>query len=177
MTVPDVPNVKGHSARGARWVQVVGFLLVCGVTVGADQASKVFILSWFSDRAWAHADLLPFLRLVAVWNDGVGFGLFGGGALPSVVIGSLSGILALWFVWIGLRSRRLWVGTAAALVVGGAVGNIIDRVRFGAVFDFVDVHVETWSWPAFNVADSAIVVGVFWYVILEGWEPKPEGSK
>ena len=62
-------------------------------------------------------------------------------------------------IWLGRLTHRL-PGYAVGFIVGGAVGNVIDRLRFGAVFDFIDFYVGDWHWPAFNLADSAIFVGV-----------------
>ena len=64
---------------------------------------------------------------------------------------------------------------ALALVIGGAVGNVIDRIRFGAVVDFLDFHVAGWHWPAFNIADSAITIGVI-LLILDSLKSRPENT-
>jgi len=69
------------------------------------------------------------------------------------------GVSALLIVWL-MRARDRWTATALALVIAGALGNAIDRVALGAVFDFIDLHWNRWHWPAFNVADSAITIGV-----------------
>jgi len=100
-------------------------------------------------------------RLVVVMNQGVSFGLLGGERplpawlLSGVAIAVCVGLL-LWL----RRTDRRFTGWGIGLVMGGAIGNVIDRARWGAVFDFADFHVRQWHWPAFNVADSAIVVGV-----------------
>ena len=62
------------------------------------------------------------------------------------------------------------------MVIGGALGNVVDRMRFGAVADFLDFHVAGWHWPAFNVADAAIVIGVA-LILIEGFLPKPQGDQ
>ncbi len=104
--------------------------------------------------------VLPFLDLVIVWNRGVSFGMFGGGTVPPWAFVVLSGIISIaLLVWLR-RAESLWTQMAIGLVTGGAIGNVVDRILFGAVFDFIDVHVAGWHWPAFNLADSAITLGV-----------------
>jgi len=136
-------------------------MALVAVTVIADQATKEFLL-----RALLKAGaLLPvlegFFQLVVVWNRGVSFGLMGGDrALPPWVLSAVAiAVCVGLFVWLR-RTDRLLTGWGIGLVMGGAIGNVIDRARWGAVFDFADFHVNQWHWPAFNVADSAIVVGV-----------------
>jgi signal peptidase II len=110
------------------------------------------------------------IALTLVMNTGLAFGLLAG--VPAGwrwVVGLLS-VLAL-VVLLRIAMRILPSGgwreqTAMGLIFGGAVGNLIDRVRFGAVVDFVDVHFRGWHWPAFNVADSAITVGVAVLVLV-----------
>ena len=127
----------------------------------ADQASKALLLDLLAANGFRGIELTGFLNLVMVWNEGVSFGLLGGGAeaMRWVLTGLalvISGALA---VWLGRTEARLQA-LAIGLVIGGALGNAIDRVVHGAVADFFDFHVAGWSWPAFNVADSAITVGV-----------------
>lgn len=101
-----------------------------------------------------------FFNLVLVWNRGVSFGMFGrlGEYGPWLLVGFallISGALVVWLA----RETRMLTRLALGLVLGGAVGNAIDRLRFGAVVDFLDFHALGYHWPAFNVADSAIVIG------------------
>ncbi len=131
------------------------------LTIVADQVSKEFLL-----RHLLKADALQpvidgFFQLVIVWNRGVSFGLMGGErALPPWVLSGVAiAVCVGLFLWLR-RTDRLLTGWGIGLVIGGAIGNVIDRARWGAVFDFADFHVHQWHWPAFNVADSAIVVGV-----------------
>lgn len=101
------------------------------------------------------------LNFVMVWNYGISFGLFNQGdpalstAVMIITIAIASG-LTIWMVM--TKSRGL--AACLSMVIGGAVGNIIDRFRFGAVIDFLDFHVAEFHWPAFNLADSCIVIGM-----------------
>jgi len=103
----------------------------------------------------------PFFDLVLSWNPGISFGLFRdnpemGGWLFIAVAGLITVTLVVWLA----RVERGFLMLAIGLIIGGAVGNIIDRLRFGAVIDFLYFHLGEYGFPAFNVADSAITVGV-----------------
>ena len=131
------------------------------VTLVADQVSKQLLLS-FLVKAGAIVTVIDgFFRLVIVWNRGVSFGLLGGDqALPPWVLSGVAiAVCVGLFLWLRRTDRPL-TGWGIGLVMGGAIGNVIDRARWGAVFDFADFHIGHWHWPAFNVADAAIVVGV-----------------
>jgi len=137
--------------------------IVAGVVVVLDQLSKLLAL----DRL-APGTPLPVidgvLSLTLVMNRGLAFGLLGGvptGFRWIVVLLSVAALVVLVRVALHVLPRGSVIDNGTlGLVFGGAVGNLIDRWRFGAVVDFVDVYYRAWHWPAFNVADSAISVGV-----------------
>jgi signal peptidase II len=130
-------------------------------TLVADQASKQLLLGYLVKAGAIVPVIDGFFRLVIVWNRGVSFGLLSGeGALPAWVLSAVAVAVCIGlFVWLR-RTDRVLTGWGIGLVMGGAIGNVIDRARWGAVFDFADFHINQWHWPAFNIADSAIVVGV-----------------
>lgn len=105
---------------------------------------------------------LPFFNWVMVWNMGISFGMFNRatdyGPMILIVLSVL--ITALFTIWL-LRSESGVQRFAIAMVIGGAIGNAFDRIRFGAVIDFLDFHAFGYHWPAFNIADSCVVAGVF----------------
>ncbi len=110
-----------------------------------------------------HIDLLPFLRIVHVENKGAAFGLF-------TQLGNNIFILisACAIICIAVYLRRLPVGLevySLSMIIGGAIGNLIDRISIGKVIDFIDIYVEDWHWPAFNVADSALTIGIILFLI------------
>lgn len=113
-------------------------------------------------------EVTGFLNLVLVWNPGVSFGMLQGlGDLgPWLLTGFGVAVSAALLFWL-LREQRTPTRVAIGLVLGGAIGNIIDRVRFGAVIDFLDFHALGYHWPAFNISDSAIVVGAA-LLVLDG---------
>ncbi len=127
----------------------------------ADQASKFWLIGLLGADGGRSFRLGPVFNLVMVWNPGVSFGLFASEStvmrwiLVAVSVAVAAG-LAVWLV----RGVNRWLAIALGLVIGGALGNAIDRVVHGRVADFFDFHVGAWHWPAFNLADSAIVVGV-----------------
>jgi signal peptidase II len=140
-------------------------LVAAGVVLALDQVSKWWILAVLDLPRLRQVALLPVLSLTMVWNQGVTFGLLSGfGDYGYLVLATLSVVVvAVLLVW--LRRAETWlVAVAIGAVIGGAIGNVIDRLRFGAVVDFIHAHVDTpWgvlSWYVFNVADAAIVCGV-----------------
>ena len=103
-----------------------------------------------------------------VWNRGVSFGLFDNDSVWTPMLLSLLavGISIVLMVWLR-RAEGKWLALGLGMVIGGAVGNVIDRAVWRAVFDFLDFHVAGYHWPAFNVADAAITVGVV-LILTEG---------
>ena len=104
--------------------------------------------------------LAPVFDLVMAWNRGVSFGILNQpGAWNGLALSAAAAVIVVLLVgWMSKAPNRL-VALALGLVVGGAIGNVIDRLRYGAVADFLDFHLQLWHWPAFNLADSGITVG------------------
>jgi signal peptidase II len=140
-------------------------LAVAVVVAILDQLSKAAILAHFAGRAVDGERITPFFNLVLTYNRGVSFGLFNPGAAGGAGLNALvfslaaAAIVAGLVYWLRRVSSPL-LAVAIGLIVGGAVGNVADRIRLGAVVDFLDFHIDLWHWPAFNLADSAICVGV-----------------
>ena len=131
------------------------------LTLALDQASKLYLLFGYDLPVREPLVLAPFLELIVVWNRGISYGLFqqeselGRWILLAVMIAAAVG-LSVWM----MRAASRLLAASLGLIVGGAVGNAIDRVAYGAVFDFVHFHVGSFSWYVFNMADAAIVAGV-----------------
>jgi signal peptidase II len=138
-------------------------LVLATIVALLDQATKLWILSIMLPRPPGERfiSVAPFFDIVLVWNRGVSFGLFNNnGALNAIAFSLLAGVIVVvLLVWLK-RARTPMIANGVGLVIGGAVGNVIDRLRIGAVVDFLDFHVAGWHWPAFNVADAAICIGV-----------------
>jgi len=147
-------------ARGLAAAAVVAIL---------DQLSKAAVLGFFAGRLLGeHERIMPFFNLVLTYNRGMSFGLFNNGAgvnalLFSLVAAAIVTVLAYWLS----RVETPLLAVAIGMIIGGAIGNVVDRIRFGAVVDFLDLHIQSWHWPAFNVADSAICAGVA-VMLLDG---------
>ena len=136
-----------------RWA----FLFI-GVLIAVDQAVKHLMLSMVFNPPRI-IEVTSFFNFVPVWNSGVSFGLFGdSGTSRWILVGLALVIIVVLFFWL-VRAGGGIVVFALTLVVGGALGNVVDRIVYGAVIDFVDIHWFGFHWPVFNVADTTIVVG------------------
>jgi signal peptidase II len=140
-------------------------LVTAAVTAVLDQALKLWLLFVFELPTRGVVRVTPFLDLVLVWNKGISYGLFQqrGPYGQLVLLGLTAVAVVLLWTWLARSTSRLMV-LSLALIIGGAIGNAIDRVAYGAVADFVLLHLTTTSfsfkWYVFNLADAAIVAGV-----------------
>ena len=142
---------------GRFWLGGLTALLV----LAADQASKYWVLHVLDLPDLRQLVLLPVLNVTMVWNRGVTFGLLNGfGDWGHIILAvlALAVVAALGF-WLNRATSWLMAASIGA-IAGGAIGNVIDRLRYGAVVDFIHAHLGEWSWYVFNVADAAIVCGV-----------------
>ena len=170
--LPDsVAGTKRDRARRiAPWIGIAALLVV------ADQITKLVVLGRFSP-----GESLPvtfFFDLVLVYNTGAAFSFLadaGGWQTPVLIGVSLiaSGIVG-WMLWQNPARRLLDVGLT--LILGGAIGNLIDRIAYGKVVDFLHFHAYGWSYPAFNLADSAITLGAV-ILIVESFLPGARAKK
>jgi len=127
-------------------------------TVLADQLTKAAALSRLSQGT--AVPILPSFNLTLGFNEGASFGMMGGVmAGKPLLMAALTGALTITFTIVAFRAQRRSERAGFSLVVGGALGNIIDRLRQGAVTDFLDLYWRDWHWPTFNVADIAITLG------------------
>ena len=138
-------------------------LAVCTVILGFDQWTKALVQQKLP--LYQRVEVIQgFFALTHVRNTGGAFGIFGGekggvGSMLFVVV-SLLAIGAIIFLFIRIREDEKTLALSFSLVLSGAIGNLIDRLRYGEVVDFLDFHLSTYHWPAFNVADSAICIGI-----------------
>lgn len=136
---------------------IEGFV-VSIISIIIDQITKAAVLSHLADGKYL--SLSPFAGIVLVWNKGISFGMFNNDTSNLVVI-----FIAISVIMVSVLSYWMVVSKdkpttySLALIIGGALGNIIDRIRFGAVVDFIDLYVSKYHWPAFNIADSCITIG------------------
>jgi signal peptidase II len=148
--------------RAARWFGLASLVLVL------DCLTKIAMLAWFApgeSRAFA-----PFFNLVLVFNKGAAFSFLASAQGWQTLLFAVFAIVASVVISILIlknQSKKLFSG-GLALILGGALGNLYDRIAYGHVVDFLDFHAMGWHWPAFNLADSAITVGAG-ILILEGF--------
>ena len=161
-------------SRNGRYLALA---LISLTTVVADQISKVQIMQTM--RLHESIPVVPdFCSLTYIRNPGAAFGLLASsGQAFRLIFFGLTSVFALGLL--GMIFFRLrqddWVGQLSiAGILGGAIGNLLDRVRFGEVIDFLDFYVNGYHWPAFNVADAAISVGVFFLILHFALEKKEE---
>ncbi|MBF0130664.1 MAG: signal peptidase II [Alphaproteobacteria bacterium] len=150
--------------------------LVALAVLVLDQATKWWILERVMQPPRV-IEVTPFFNLVLVWNRGVSFGILNNASpYNSIVLATLSLIVAAGLgVW-AWRARQALVRLALGGIIGGAVGNAIDRLRHDGVVDFLDVHAFALHWPAFNVADAAITVGAA-LMVWDALFPGPDSIK
>lgn len=141
------------------------FLLISIIVVALDQLTKSLAMHHLSNGF--PVDALPVLQWYLVFNAGVAFGLFGdGGGMQHLVLSVLTvGIclfIAIW-LWCVCNTNK-FLAWGLSLILGGAVGNLIDRLRVGQVIDFINLHYNNWYFPAFNIADMSITLGAVFLI-------------
>ena len=147
--------MTGWTAARGTW-RLTGFVLVCVVAI--DQLVKALVM--VSLERGEERDLVAGVKLVNTRNTGVAFGqLQGGGIVVAILIGVA--VVAL-LAYVARNAQKRWIWLPAGLLLGGAAGNVIDRIREGAVVDFLKLP----HWPAFNVADAAITIGVLALLVV-----------
>lgn len=150
-----------------------GFLLLALLVLVLDQASKAWVMAVF--QPYEVLPVLPVFNLTLVFNEGAAFSFLSnaGGWQRWFFVGLTSLISLGLLVWLlRLKASERLTGLALALILGGALGNLVDRLRLGKVTDFLDFHWQGWHWPAFNLADSAITLGVM-LMLLVSFRPQP----
>jgi len=161
--------LRDNHKQGAGMLRWLGIALIVLVL---DQATKLVVL-----RTLSYGQVLPvtdFFNLVLVYNKGAAFSFLASGSgwqhyLFSAVAAAAS-VLIVYLIW-RYPGQKLYCA-GLALILGGAVGNLVDRLVYGHVVDFLDFHAFDWHWPAFNVADSAILIGAALFVIDEFRRPR-----
>lgn len=148
---------------------------ILGVTVAplwfaADQVSKSWVIEHLLNSPERIVPVTSFFSLALGWNRGVSFGMLSGLALAPWILALLAVVVAGGLlVWV-FRADSWLVSGGLGFVIGGALSNALDRLRYGAVTDFLDFHLSGWHWPAFNLADAGIVCGVV-ALVLDAFTP------
>jgi len=143
------------------------WFVLAGVIMIADLVTK----EWASATLVLHqpVEVLPFFNLTLVHNPGAAFGILadhpGWQRWFFIALTAIIGGVIAWWLAHGARGK-IGLSAALAMILGGALGNLVDRVRFGYVVDFLDVHAFGWHWPAFNIADAAITCGAILLIVI-----------
>ncbi|MHB0670488.1 signal peptidase II [Roseomonas mucosa] len=163
--------VEGLPRARLAWTWGAG---TAALAFALDQATKWWVLTHLMDSPRV-IPVAPFFNLVLGWNRGVSFGLLSADhpATPWLLSSLALAVLAGLVVWTA-HDQRSGMAASVGLIAGGASGNVVDRLRHGAVTDFLDFHVAGYHWPAFNLADSTIFVGTA-LLLLVGGRREPTG--
>lgn len=143
------------------------WLWLSALVIALDQAGKYLISSSMQLRE--SIEITPFFNFTLLHNTGAAFSFLSGAGgwqrwFFTVIALGVSAVIVMWLK--RLPAADKWQAAALSLIMGGALGNVIDRVRLGYVVDFLDFYYRQWHWPAFNIADSAITVGVAILVLV-----------
>lgn len=165
---------SGVGARRAGWLIAAAALIL-------DQGTKnLLVYGYDFGRMGPLARIVvsPYLDLIMVWNRGVSYGLFQAGGLAGTLILAAFSLIAVGFLsWWLSRADRLSVTAGLGLIIGGALGNVIDRILYGAVADFFHFHAFGHGWYVFNVADAAITIGVIVLLVDAFFRPPESGRE
>ena len=152
------------------------YLTISAVIIALDQVTKWLMVSWLS--LYETVAVMPYFNLTMAHNHGAAFSFLAqaGGWQRWFFIVLASVISIVLLVWLAkLKPHAKLEAISLSLILGGAIGNVIDRIQYGYVIDFLDVYIGTSHWPAFNVADSAICVGAV-LLILDSFKSEPESQ-
>ncbi|WP_353572079.1 signal peptidase II [Candidatus Albibeggiatoa sp. nov. BB20] len=160
-----------HSGLFWAWISVIVVIL--------DQASKIWANSTLT--LGQAVEILPFFNLTLLYNSGVAFSFMAdaGGWQRWLFIVLALVISIIILIWMARTPRSdVWINSALAMILGGAIGNnLIDRLLYGYVVDFIDIYYQYWHWPVFNIADSAITIGAIMLLIDAIWFAEQPESK
>lgn len=130
-----------------------------------DQATKTFFITYLKTKSGYYIELLPILDIVYSWNYGISFGLFKNYyQYSNYVFFVLNSIIVVYIIYLLKFYNETWKHIGLTMIIGGAFGNLIDRMLRGAVFDFIYFHYQHYGFPAFNFADSFITIGTVLFI-------------
>ena len=140
--------------------KILYFIFLSGLFIFLDQASKTFLINFLKEKPGYMIELMPMFNIVYAWNYGISFGLFRDYyQYSNYAFLALNSIIILYLSYLTIKSDSYLEFLGFCTIVGGALGNLVDRIFRGAVFDFLHFYYEDFSFPAFNLADSFITIG------------------
>lgn len=144
---------------------IIYYLFLIILLVAADQASKTMLISYLKTQPDYMKEIFPFLDFVYAWNYGISFGLFREYyQYSNYVFLAFNSFIIIYLAYVFYNSQNIFAQIGMALIMGGALGNLFDRIFRGAVFDFLHFHYNEFSFPAFNLADSFITIGACFFI-------------
>lgn len=152
------------------------YLTITGLVIVLDQVSKGWMVSWLS--LYETVAIMPYFNLTMAHNHGAAFSFLAqaGGWQRWFFIGLAATISVVLLVWLAkLKPAEKLESISLSLILGGAIGNVMDRIMYGYVIDFIDIYVGTSHWPAFNIADSAICIGAV-LLILDSFKSEDKSQ-
>ena len=140
--------------------KILYFIFLSSLFIVLDQASKTFLITFLKEKPGYMIELMPMLNIVYAWNYGISFGLFRDYyQYSNYTFLILNSVIILYLSYLTIKSDSCLAFLGFSTIVGGALGNLVDRIFRGAVFDFLHFYYEDFSFPAFNLADSFITIG------------------
>ncbi len=145
------------------------FLIILIIII--DQITKQWALHFIGDiiektnGVHTHVKKTSFFNIVLVYNNGISFGIFSNLFFMKNILFVIISAITAFLIYLLFKTKNNINLIAFAFIIGGAIGNLVDRAMYGAVIDFLDFHIKTLHWPAFNIADSAVCIGVVIYLI------------
>ena len=142
-----------------------------------DRVSKTYIINLFNETQFNEIHLIKFININFIWNEGIAFGLLNfGNQLIYNLISSLIAIISLVILFLAFKNKN-FSGYFFAMVFGGSIGNLYDRIKFSAVPDFIDLHYNNFHWFIFNIADIFITLGILCLIYDEVFLEKKRDGK
>jgi signal peptidase II len=167
MSRTEIETEQGRASRLRLWGPFsFSGLAIAILALAADQAHKYWMIESYRIAERGRVEITPFLDLVMIWNHGISYGLLQQGSPSGRLLLMVFSVVAVGvlFLWMSNSASRL-VAVSLGFVIGGALGNIADRIMHGAVADFFSFHYAGWYWYVFNIADVAITAGVIGLII------------
>lgn len=157
-------NQASNSASTNRFI--IGAIII-SLSVILDQVSKLLVELYLPFAQVI--EVFPSFAMYRIWNEGVAFSFLAGYESSALVILALVVVGVVIWLWKSSPKERVWLSAGYAMIIGGALGNIIDRGLYGHVVDFIMIFYQNWSFAIFNIADCFITIGVVFIILDEAW--------
>ncbi|MEQ9116420.1 MAG: signal peptidase II [Rickettsiales bacterium] len=143
------------------WKNNIIYIVFVVLLFAADQFSKVYFIQFFENNPAPEVMVNDFLNFVYLWNKGISFGMFNNWEYSNLIFITVATVITWYFMLLYFKESNLSIKISYGFIIGGALGNITDRIKYNAVYDFIDFHFREYHWPAFNLADAFITIGGF----------------